>query len=370
MQTNLLLRVLAGAAVLTFSTEALAQGTFIVPGAADRSSRVGTRGANYLQIPIGGRANALGGSVTVQSAGAEALFWNPANIALSEGISTTLSYMSMYGSGSGISNIGAGAVIPVGQGALGLSLRSFRSGQIERTTENAPTGNDPVFPGTFQYTGISMALHYARNITDRLSAAGGFRFAREGIDFANTNFFGLDVSTRFRTGLYGVSLAAAISNIGGSGRWQGPGVERYITEPRYNGNGTGIDIPVQLNTRDVQMPTSFRLGILSDLYGDAEALFGASKVHAIQAELDFYDAIDTDLQPSVGIEYTYKKNLHLRGGKRWFNEQRANRQTASGYSFGGGVRFPFLGRSMSLDYAYVLMGDLNSNQVISFDFGN
>jgi hypothetical protein len=36
---------------------------------------------------------------------------------------------------------------------------------------------------------------------------------------------------------------------------------------------------------------------------------------------------------------------------------------------GGGLRLPVLGRGLMLDYAYVTMGELGGNQVLSFDIG-
>ncbi len=368
MRLNII-RLAFAAVALLWGASLAAQGTIIVPEATDRTSRVGTRGANFLHIGVGARSTALGASVASTAEGPEAMFWNPAGIITRGELSAIVSYMQLYGSSSGITNTAAALTTPIGQGALGLSFTQFTSGSIDRTTEVAPDGDDPAFPGQFQYTGSALALQYARNITDRLSASAGIRVVQEGVDFAQATYFGFDLATRFRTGLYGLSVAAAITNIGPSNRFSGSGVDRKVTAPRENGFATGGTIPVQFDTREVQLPTGFRVGLQSGLVGDAEAMFGASKKHTLIGELDFFDAIDTDVQPSLGFEYGYKGNYFLRAGKRWFNEQHAPWKFADGLSFGGGVKIPVLGRKLTLDYAYTTMGELQNTQVLSFEIG-
>lgn len=363
------LRLLAAASALAWGSTAMAQGSITVPGAEDRTTRVGTRGANFLHVGVGARSQGLAQAGVATIEGPEAMFWNPANIVARENLSGFVSYMKLFGN-SGITNTAAAITLPVGQGAFGFALTHYASGDIQRTTENAPNGDDPAFPGSFQWTGTAFNLQYARNITDRLTAAVGARYAQEGIDFARNSYVGADISTRFRTGLYGLTVAAAITNIGGSNRFRGSGVDRSVRAPRDNGFPTGGTIPVQFNTRQVQLPTAFRLGVHSSLLGDAEALFGTNANHTLMAEVDVWDAIDSDIQPSIGVEYGFKKNYFLRGGKRFMNEQNSPWKFADGLSFGGGVRVPFLGRKLTLDYAYTTMGELQHNQVLSFEIGN
>ncbi|MEJ7809177.1 MAG: PorV/PorQ family protein [Gemmatimonadaceae bacterium] len=368
------LRLAATAAALLWGTRAVAQGstlpgTAIVPGEADRTTRVGTRGGNFLHIGVGARPQALAGVGVAMIDGPNALFLNPANVATTEGIGVFVSHMQMYGN-SGISNTAGAVSVAFGQGAIGIGVQHFTSGDIDRTTENSPDGNDPVFPGTFAWTGTAASLHYARNVTDRLTAAIGARYAQEGIDFAHNSYFGADVSTRFRTGLYGLTVGASIMNIGGTNGFSGPAIGQAIREPRYNGQPTGRDIPIQFDTREAQMPTTFNFGVMSSLFGDAEALLGQNAVHSLTAEVDFKDAIDTDLQTAVGLEYSFKRFAFARVGKRFFNEQNAPWNFADGMAFGGGLRLPVLGRRLSLDYGYVIMGDLRNNQVLSFQIGS
>ena len=364
-------KTLATVAALLWSTAAGAQttlpGSFIVDN--EETSRVGTRGANFLHIGIGARAQAMGGAGSALIEGPNALFWNPANIVGREQLAMFASYMKLYGN-SGITDLALAITIPVGQGAIGFAGTQFNSGEMDRTTEIAPDGNDPVFPGQFTWNSYAFTGHYARNITDRLAAAVGVRFVQEGVDFANIKFFGLDLSTRFRTGLYGLTVSAALQNIGGMGSFDGPGVDRAITAARENGLATGRNLPVEWSTMEVQMPTAFTFGVLANLYGDAEAVLGSNDTHSLLAELDFRDAVDTDIQPSLGVEYGFRNRFFARVGRKFMNERHAEWEGSTGTSFGAGLRAPVMGRTFTLDYAYVMMGQLQSNQIISFEISN
>src|SRR5262245_55751111 len=67
---------------------ALAGAAFLLllAGAAHAGSdlRRGTAGALELQLPVGPRSSALGGSTTADVGGVEAIYWNPAGLAQAE----------------------------------------------------------------------------------------------------------------------------------------------------------------------------------------------------------------------------------------------------------------------------------------------
>lgn len=348
------------------AADAHAQGTVIVPGPTDAVTNVATRGANWLNIGIGARPLGMGGASIASVEGPTSLFWNAANITSNERISAFISFMEMYGN-SGITMTAGAVTVPIGAGHLGVGMQQFSSGEMERTTERAPFGGDPVFGGTFTYQGLSATAHYARNITDRFAAAVGVRYATEGIDIATNSFTGFDVSTKFRTGLYGLTVGGSVQNVGTSGRFRGVGVDRELDAPRDNGNATGRDLDITLRTRTADMPTMFRLGVQASLLGDAEAMFGTSEPHRVLLEAAFTDATDGAPQPSVGVEYTFRRMASLRAGKKFFNEEGGAWNFADGMAFGGGLRVPLGGRRLAFDYGYVMMGELRDNQVFSFD---
>lgn len=341
-------------------------GTILLPDPANPVTRVGTRGANFLEIGVGARALALAGAYTGLAEGVTALYWNPAGIAELEGPAAALSIAKLYGD-LGIRHNFAGGVLPLGSnGAFGIALTQLSSGDIERTTEAFPEGGDPAFGSTFQYTATAAGLYYGRRLTDRLGLGIGIKFATEGIDNAKASYFGLDIGTKFRTGLYGTHIAASLSNLGGSSRFRGPAIERFSFDNFRPG-----PTPVEFSTTELQLPTLFRFSIRSDLVGASDALLAPNPQHNLLLLMDMTDAIDTDVQLTLATQYSFRDMIFLRAGRRFVNEKQTEFRSGSfGFSYGGGVKVPVGGgRRFSFDYAYTNMADLKNVQVFSLEFG-
>jgi hypothetical protein len=90
------------------------------------------------------------------------------------------------------------------------------------------------------------------------------------------------------------------------------------------------------------------------------------------AEIAVNDAVDLAVQTAVGAEYAYKNTLFLRGGKRFFNDDRGapgDDGFGFGMSGGFGVRLPVAGKALRFDYSYTALGDLRDIQVFSLEIG-
>src|SRR5690606_725460 len=181
------------------------------PAPGDGVYRVANRGAAFLELGVGARALALGGAFVALGEGPTSLYWNPAGIADIPGIAGAVSHETLYGN-SGLTNSFVAVAMPMGAGATGLSVTYFSSGQIERTTERYPEGGDPTAGQYVEWSGLALGASYARQITDRLSFGGTFKFAQEGMSFARAHYYGADFGIRFRTGLYGITLGTALTN--------------------------------------------------------------------------------------------------------------------------------------------------------------
>lgn len=364
---------IACAGLFVASTGAWAQnvGEGLEPQPDQSTTRVATRGANFLEIPVGARAQALGGSGVALIRGPESVAWNVAAIAESQTFSIGYAYSELY-EDTDITHQFVGAVLPIGDvSALGVGVISLSSGDMIRTSERFPDGGDPQFGDEFDYTAFAGSIAYARRITDRLSVGGAFKLVSEGIADAKANWIGGDIGALFRTGLVGVTIGGTITNIGGEARFTGSAVERVI--------GAGTDafptsdnIGVQFDTRELLMPTAFRFSAVFDVTGTPEAWFPqVSPEHNLKVLTDFYDSIDTALQPSIGAEYSYRQYVFGRIGKRWRNEDRADfRDFWDGAALGGGVRIPVLGSYLGVDYAYTRVQNLGNIQTFSVNFGS
>lgn len=334
-------------------------------------TRVGTRGANFLEIGIGARELALGGAVVAAVDGMNSLYWNSSAIVGIEGVSGAASYAELYGN-SGVSHTYLAAAVPLSPGnVIGASLIRFSSGDIRVTSEQWPMGGDPERAETVEWAGTAFGLHYSRAITDRLNVGFTGKYVQEGIPQAMANYVGFDLSTVFETGIYGITMGAAVVNVGTSGQFRGGAIETVMPGSANQGTiPSGDGVPVEVRTATLQLPTAFRFGIRAELYGDADAIIGPSGEHSLAVLSSVQDATTTFMEPSFGAEYSYRGMFFARVGKQFRNEPRANWGFSNGLSAGLGMRLPVGNRRVAVDYAYTTLGDaLGHNQVFSFEFG-
>ena len=344
-------------------------GTLLLPNRGEPITRVATRGAAFLGLGVGARALGLGGAYAASANDLSAMHWNVAGLSDVQGASVFLSQERMYGH-SGLHNNYLAAALPAFGGAFGVSVTSFGSGKMIRTTEEWPEGNDPTAGAFVEWSAMSVGLHYARPFTDRLSAGLTAKYATEGIQFANADYVGADIGIRFRTGLFGSTLGASISNLGGTGRMEGPAVKRRISPNNSPIFPTQRTLEAEITPGAYQMPTTLRFAVQTDLIGGAEALFGIpAGAHRVSTFADMTDAIDAAITPALAAEYAFANRVFLRIGKRFLNDERGT--PYGGASYGAGAAIPIgSSRRFLVDYAYRNNGELPHNHVFSFQLGN
>ena len=362
-------RMLLAAAALPAALSAQdrpAGGTSLTPNPSDPPNRQGSRGANFLQIGIGARANAMAGAVASVIEGPTAMYWNPAGISAGEQFSVAASRQMLY-EGLDISQNFVAVTLPALGGVIGASFNSLGSGDIERTTEVNPEG-DFIAGTTYNWTSTAIGLSYARRLTDRLDVGVTGKYVSDGMTDAHLSWFALDMGTQFRTGIYGIVVGASLQNIGPSSTATGSRVRATVNAAEFSEQLTRVN----LFTRETELPTLFRFSVGSDLYGRAASLLGTGNgQHTLALDVNFTDAIDTDLQTAFGGEYGFRNILFARAGKRFYNDERAvsGRKGFYGLAGGLGVRVPARGRSVRVDYSYTSLGDLGGTQIFSFEFG-
>jgi hypothetical protein len=310
---------------------------------------------------------AMGNAVGAFAEGAEALYWNPAGIANDPRFTALVSYNDMYGD-FGLRHMFGGVTIPAGEGAWGFQVTSFSSGDIVRTTEAYPEGGDPQFGDSYQWNDLAIGLSYARQITDRLNVGLTAKYARSGINDANANFIGGDAGIQFRTGLLGTTLGATMLNLGTAGEYKGPLINSVVTAGQEL-FPTQRTVPINLDVRAWDMPTSFTFSIMWDLVGSPEALLTPNADHDLLLMTDATDAIDTAIMGRIGLEYSFRQLFYVRGGKFWMNEANTGfRDFGYGLTGGLGIAIPLGGTRLLFDYAYQGYGELNNMQVFSLGF--
>lgn len=360
-------RTLVLGAALSAAAAGVAAAQFpgeILPTPDQPPTRQGTRGANFLEIGLGARANAMAGATVATVTGPLAWYWNPAGAAAAEGFGIAVTRQALY-EDLNIAHGFAGIVMPALGGVLGAQWNMLNSGEIERSLVGAPYG-DGALGNTYRWSSQAIGVGYARRLTDRLDIGGGLKFVSEGITDASTNWVSFDLGTQFRTGLYGLTIGATLANVGPAARASGNAVRRELATDRAFNQLTAVRFDVQ----ETDQPTLFRFSVGSELVGSPSALFGAAGgPHHLVGELAFMDAIDTDLQFAAGLEYGFNNLAFVRLGKRFFNDSRATEGARYGFSGGLGLRLPVGSRAVRFDYAYMALGELQNIQVFSFEFG-
>lgn len=338
------------------------------------TTRVGTRGAAFLNLPVGARAQALAGAYTALANDISALYWNTAGIGKIDGFAVGATQAKLFDD-LDISHLFVGAVLPVGLTRLGVSVNLLSSGKIPWQSESNPNagfgGEQDPLRTEFEWQAMAVGLHMARPITDRLIFGGALKYVQEGITGAEAHYFAVDLGTSFRTGLYGITLGAALQNLGGSGNFEGDLLGGIIDTSSSETQVVDLVRFVETapRTKDLEIPTTFRFSVMADLIGDATAMIAPNPDLALRMVWDLNDAIDTDLQTALGAEFGFRNLAFVRAGKRWFNEAQIDHSFAHGASFGGGLNVP-LGdvTHLRVDYAYTDMGDLQNIQVFTLDF--
>lgn len=345
--------------------------TYLRPEEHSEFTRVATRGANFLTIGVGARAQALGGAHTALAEGVSALFWNPAGMAFEEGAKVGLSYAPLYAD-LDITHTFGGLILPFHSGRIGISLNTLNSGRMTATTENYPEGGDPELGGTrseFSWVSTAVGLHYAYPVTARLAVGGSAKYVTEGITGAHATFIAADVAAVFDLGLLGSKIAAAYTNIGTEGRMRGDRVRRSIDQrnPVVNVLPTGRVIETELDTRQVQLPAGFHFGVASELVGGPGATLAASADHRVLVSAEGVKLDDAPFTPHLGVEYGFRGMVFLRAGKKWANDPDLDEEAGYLAAFGGGLHIPFGSRNARFDYAYTRFGRLNNVQVFSLE---
>lgn len=211
--------------VISFQTMIMAEGD---------NDKVGSSAFKFLNIQTDAHGAALGG-LAAQASGANALFWNPAGIAGSEGIGVSAG-MTQWLVETQVMN--AGVVMPMMGGTIGLSLVSVDYGDIMKsgwagTTEFVFEPNQ----GSFSATDMSLQASYGKSLSDKFSLGATAKMISQSIDDVSISGLAFDIGTQFNTGYRGISMGAVVSNFG-------PDVDSQAPENASYEEFPGMSLPM------------------------------------------------------------------------------------------------------------------------------
>lgn len=340
---------------------AIALVLLIVP-AHSQINKVGTVGFKFLDIGVGGRAQAIGEAYAALGTDASAVFWNPAGIAnvqsgdLFAGYTKWPADISLYSIA-----LAYNVELPaIGQGTMGLSGTLLNTGLMNRTTEYDPDGD---YSGTFAYEDYAFGLTMGKYLTDRFAFGATFKVIHEKIADWDETSWAFDIGTYYETGFKSIRIGISIMNFGpdvtfsvdddGDGRVDEDPLDGISQD---DDNGDGVIDGLDLDGEDVEqkatpLPLTFRAGIAMDV------LETESSRATIVAELAHPP--DNDERYQFGGEYWLAEMLAIRAGYKLNMDE-------GGFTAGAGFKFPFSGsNTFSVDYAFTEFGRLDNVHRVS-----
>jgi len=323
---------------------------------AGTGKRIATAGATELLIPVGARSTALSGANTAEVSGIDALYWNPAGLAL-----TVQNTEAMFSHQKWIGDINVNYLAVSTQlsriGSLGLSLKSLSFGDIMETTVDVPEGTGSTFSPSY----LTVGLTYSRKMTDRILFGATAKLVTERIMSTSAQGVGFDFGLQYVSPLSGLKLGVVLANFGGNMKFDGSDLERRVIMPGTE-NGT-VQTSVTIPTASFDLPSQLKIGVAYGLnLGD-------------QLNLDLMGTFVNNAyaydQYIVGAELDLRHFLFLRGAYAVAYKEgiegadnkfvSASEDYLFGPSFGLGVKFN-IGVPVTLDYAYRLTEFFNNAQ--------
>lgn len=256
-------------AVLTLLTLAL-------PGLAQAEffEKVGTFGAQYLQIGTTARATGMGAAYTAVADDAASVFWNPAGLVNVRGSEFLVSHVEWPADINLTSAILAfnPKQIP---GSFALSLRSLWLDPMLVRTAYQPDGNGQ----TFDAGSTSLGFTYSRFFTDKFSSGFTLNYLHMGLAETSVNTGSLDFGIMYRIGVRGLKLGMVIQNLGGK---------------------------INFDDREAKLPTTFKVGASFNALD-----FGNQR---LLASAEFQHPADASERANLGVEYNLNNLFYGRAG--------------------------------------------------------
>lgn len=282
--------------------------TLMLPSMTAAQAKVGTTGAQFLELGVSARAMGMAEAFTAVANDISAVYYNPAGLTSLLGKEVMTTYISLpadvnYGF------IGMGVPLEAVGGVVGVGIYGLSSGKmIERTYQQ----------GTYEGTGreftaqdMAISLGYGRYLTDRFSIGLNVKYVGEYFHDYTANGWSADVGTNYDTGFRGFKIAMVITNFG---------PDLKFIDKAY------------------PLPINFRFGASINVIENQNHLMTIAAEGSHPSDnLEKYNA---------GLEYTFNDRFILRAGSRFNYDE-------DGLTFGGGVRLPFgEEKELRVDYAF------------------
>ena len=304
------------------------------PAFVQNVSNKGTISAAFLEIGIGARAEAMGGSYTAQAGEVEAIYWNPAGLAYLDGLAMSFTHTEWLAD-TNFDFFALATPLPFIGTVLAASFTSLTVPQQPVRTVDVPEGTGEFYDAQDLAVNISVSARLIPSFSIGLSG----KYISQRIWTESANQIALDAGVYYQTPLRGLSLGSSISNFGPDMRIEGRHLTNVLDPDMVN---RGIEnVPVSYETDNFSLPQIFRFGMSYETSLPA-------KGHVVMG-VDLMHPTGSTESMNMGIEYGFNNLLFLRVGYQNLYE----RDSVNGLTFGGGLHYILRNRSrFAFDYAY------------------
>jgi hypothetical protein len=307
-----------------------------------QNPNLGTSGAQFLNIPAGARATALGGAVVGLNDDVSSVFWNPAGLANVHTNTVQFSYMRWFDMFD--YNAISAAFYQDGIGTIGLSAIVFSMDKQEITTESEPNGTGRYYDAK----DIAIGLTFSRFLTDRFSVGVTCKYIQQRIWNETANGFAIDVGTQYRLDFQNLTIGMKMSNFGSDMQFDGDDLN--VTYDKNSSIPLNRLTPAKLVTDTYPLPLSFQVGVAMDLFN--------SDFMKAKAEIDAVHPNDNKEHVLLGTEFAFFDRVYLRGGYKVKYDDES-------FTFGSGVNMPLGDIKVIFDYSYSVFKILSGVHRIS-----
>jgi len=327
---------------------------------AGTGKSVGTAGAMELQIPTGAKGVALNGSNCANVSGVDAIYYNPAGISnLGSSVETQFSNYN-YIADIGLSYVALASNI--GNGTIGISIKSLDFGDIPVTTANDPTGiSGKIFSPQY----LTLTAGYSKPFTDRIRFGASLKLINETIMQTNANGIAVDMGVQYSHASLPLNLGIVLRNLGPKMQFSGSNLEQ---SHQPEGSETGaLDENLSIIAQSFDLPAALDIAITYspipglDLHGNfSNQSFGFNQYHA-------GGEYNLELGPaSIWVGGGLNGYMIDDDADDWDEDITSNN---FGVSLGGGFSVPLSTINLGVDYGIRTSDTFGNTGVLAFNIG-